>query len=149
MPIHSKAKIITINRDPDRRLSTLTSDGGVRARLTIHNLLLGFILLLAFALRLTGLADRSIWWDEGIGVWLARMPVLESIRWTAGDVHPPLYYVLLRGWWLLVGAFPEGSEFVLRFPSVMFSFLAVPLIYRLGKVLAQRRKYTKFVGANN
>ena len=94
------------------------------------------ILLLAFALRLAGLADHNIWWDEGIGVWLARMPVLESIRWTAGDVHPPLYYALLRGWWLLVG----DGEFVLRFPSVLFSFLTVPLIYRLGAALTQRRR---------
>jgi len=106
----------------------------------IHNLPLCLILLLAFALRLAGLADHNIWWDEGIGVWLARMPMLESIRWTAGDVHPPLYYILLRGWRLLAG---EG-EFVLRFPSVLLSFLAVPLIYRLGHSLTQSRKAAKF-----
>ncbi|MGC9346595.1 MAG: glycosyltransferase family 39 protein [Anaerolineae bacterium] len=93
------------------------------------------ILLVAFALRIWGLAQHSIWWDEGIGIWLARMPVLESIRWTAGDVHPPLYYIVLRGWRLLAG---EG-EFVQRFPSALFSFLTVALIYRLGKQLGGPR----------
>ena len=89
------------------------------------------ILLLAFALRIWGLADHNIWWDEGIGVWLARMPVLEAIDWTAGDVHPPLYYVVLRAWRLWAG---EG-EFVLRYPSVLFSLLTVPVIYQLGRRL--------------
>ncbi|MBN2002733.1 MAG: hypothetical protein JXA21_05200 [Anaerolineae bacterium] len=95
-----------------------------------------WMLLLAFALRIAGLADHNFWWDEGIGVWLARMPLIESIRWTAGDVHPPLYYGILYAWRQLAG---EG-EFVLRFPSMLFSFLTVPLIYRLGMALARRSK---------
>ncbi len=95
-----------------------------------------WILWLAFALRIAGLADHNLWWDEGIGVWLARMPLLESIRWTAGDVHPPLYYSILCAWRQLAG---EG-EFVLRFPSTLFSFLTVPMIYRLGALLARRPK---------
>ncbi|MGC9467809.1 MAG: glycosyltransferase family 39 protein [Anaerolineae bacterium] len=89
------------------------------------------LLLLAFGLRVWGLAEHNIWWDEGIGVWLARMPVSESVRWTAGDVHPPLYYVLLHGWRSFVG---EG-EFALRLLSALFSLLTVPLIYRLGQTL--------------
>jgi len=102
---------------------------------TYHGLLLA-VCLLAFILRIAGLADHNIWWDEGIGVWLARMPLLESIRWTAGDVHPPLYYIALHLWWRLAG---EG-EFVLRFPSVLFSLLTIPLIYRLGTALVPRGK---------
>ncbi len=100
------------------------------------------LLLLAFGLRIGGLADHNIWWDEGIGVWLARMSVAESVQWTAGDVHPPLYYILLRGWYVLAG---EG-EFVLRFPSVLFSFLTVPLIYRLGKVLGDESQSRMLIG---
>ncbi len=95
-----------------------------------------WILWLTFALRVAGLADHNFWWDEGIGVWLARMPLLESIRWTAGDVHPPLYYTLLYAWRQAAG---EG-EFVLRFPSTLLSFLTVPVIYRLGRLLARRPK---------
>ena len=93
------------------------------------------VLLVAFLLRVEGLAERNIWWDEGIGVWLARMSVQDGIRWTAGDVHPPLYYVLLWGWRTLVG---EG-EFVLRYLSVVFSLLTVAVAYRLGALLGGPR----------
>ena len=89
------------------------------------------VLLLAFALRIAGLAAHNIWWDEGIGVWLARMSTWEIIQWTAGDVHPPIYYLLLRGWRLLAG---EGA-YVLRFPSALFSLLTIAVIYRLGRAL--------------
>ncbi len=102
-----------------------------RRRRTLNTRTLIPILLVAFVLRVWGLADHNIWWDEGIGVWLSRMPALEAIRWTAGDVHPPLYYVLLHAWRAVAG---EG-EFNLRFLSVIFSLLTVPLVFRLGKAL--------------
>jgi mannosyltransferase len=93
------------------------------------------LLLLAFGLRAWGAADHNIWWDEGVSVWAARLPVSTILRWTAQDVHPPLYYLLLRGWWLLVGS----GEFVLRFPSVLASTLGVAVIYGLGRALGGRR----------
>jgi mannosyltransferase len=92
-------------------------------------------LLIAFGLRLWGLADHNIWWDEGLAAWAARLPVAGILHWTAHDVHPPLYFLLLRGCWLIVG---EG-EFVLRFPSVLAGVLGVSLIYRLGRALGGRR----------
>jgi 4-amino-4-deoxy-L-arabinose transferase-like glycosyltransferase len=96
------------------------------------------ILLLAFALRLRGLADHNIWWDEGLAVWAARLPVECILDWTAHDVHPPLYFMLLRGWWLLVG----GGEFVLRFPSALAGTLGVAAIYGLGRAMMGRRGAT-------
>jgi hypothetical protein len=92
-----------------------------------HSLVLG-VILFAFGFRILGLTHHSVWWDEGISVWLARMPLLEGIRWTAGDVHPPLYYVILRLWYQVAG---EGV-FVMRYPSVLASVLTVALIARLG-----------------
>lgn len=93
------------------------------------------VLLLAFGLRLWGLTEHNLWWDEGIGVWLARMPLWESVGWTAGDVHPPLYYMLLHGWWRMAGE----SVFALRALSAFFSLLTIPLVYRLGRVLGGAR----------
>ena len=93
------------------------------------------LLLFAFGFRILGLTHHNVWWDEGISVWLARMPLLEGIRWTAGDVHPPLYYIVLRLWYRVAG---EGV-FVMRYPSVLASVLTVALIARLGHRLQNRR----------
>jgi mannosyltransferase len=97
--------------------------------------LLLLILLLAFGLRLEGLGDRSIWLDEGYSSWLARQSVGTIVDWTAHDVHPPLYYLLLHAWWQRVG---EG-EFVLRFPGVLIGLIGVALVYGLGREVGGRR----------
>jgi len=97
--------------------------------------LLVLLLLLAFGLRLWGLADHNIWWDEGVGAYLARLPVAELLNWAAHDVHPPLHYLILRAWWLVTG----DGEYLLRFPSVMAGTLGVALLYRLGRALGGRR----------
>ena len=93
------------------------------------------VLLLAFALRMLDLTEHNIWWDEGITVWMARMPLWESVQWTAGDVHPPLHYILLHGWRSVAGE----SIFALRTLSVFFSLLTLPLVYRLGRMLGGAR----------
>ena len=90
---------------------------------------------MAFALRVWGLADLSLWWDEGWSASLARKPIMEIIRFVAYDNHPPLHNIIMRGWWLLVG----DGEFVLRYPSVLFGFLWVALAYRLGGMLGKLR----------
>jgi len=50
------------------------------------------------------------------------------------DNHPPLYFLLLHFMVRLAGQ----SEFALRFPSLAFSVLTVPLLYALGKCLCDR-----------
>jgi len=93
--------------------------------------LITLILLLAFGLRVWGLDDRNIWWDEGLVAWAARLPAAAIVDWTAHDVHPPLYFLLQRGWWLAVG----DGEFVMRYTSVLVGTLGVAFIYLLGRTL--------------
>ncbi len=99
------------------------------------NILILLLLLVAFGLRVWGLADHNIWWDEGLATWAARLPVRDILDWTAHDVHPPLYFLLLRCWWLVVG----DGEFVLRFPSALAGVLGVSVIYGLGCSLGGRK----------
>ena len=61
------------------------------------------MLLIAFAARLNTLGDVPFWYDEGLVGWSARLPFLESARWTAADVHPPLYFWAVTVWRLFVG----------------------------------------------
>ncbi len=102
-----------------------------REGLSLSKVALLLIVLLAFLLRLYRLDHQSLWYDEGFSVYLARMSLSEITARTASDIHPPLYYHLLHLW---LGPFGD-SEFVLRFFSLLFGLLTVPLIYALGRRL--------------
>jgi hypothetical protein len=81
------------------------------------------------------LADQNIWWDEGWTVWLGRHDWAWIALRTAADTHPPLHYWLVRGWDMLVGEL----AFAVRFSSVLLGTLAVPLVYRLGRLVANKQ----------
>jgi uncharacterized membrane protein len=97
----------------------------------------------AFGLRVFELPDAGIWYDEGLAVWAARQSLLAMARWTAGDVHPPLYFALLHVWRLGVG----DSEFALRFLSVGFGTLAVALLWKLGRIVVPQQPVAAVLGA--
>ena len=105
-------------------------------------LILLLILLAAFGLRLYQLGAQSLWYDETVSVHLAGKPVAALVAHTAGDIHPPGYYVLLRGWLLLFSyptghADPDGHglEFSAALLSLAFGMALIPLIYVLGRSL--------------
>ncbi|MFQ6059308.1 MAG: hypothetical protein ACE5MB_10580, partial [Anaerolineae bacterium] len=85
------------------------------------------LLLLAFALRLHQLGTPPLRWDEGWSLGLGSLGWGEINRITALDVHPPLYYDLLKVW-LSLGK----TEFLTRFLSVLFGTLTIPLAYAVG-----------------
>ncbi len=108
-----------------------------KRRIAWTAVLLLFIPFLALALRLYRLGAQSLWYDEGVSVYLARMSLSQLTAWTADDIQPPLYYYLLHFWLLLFGQ--PSSEFVVRFPSLCFGVLIVPLMYRMGRQLCSAR----------
>ena len=97
----------------------------------MHRLALVLILLLAALLRFYRLDAQSLWSDEGNSVSLARAGFAEIAARTAHDIHPPLYYWLLKIWLALFGA----SEFALRSLSAILAVILVGLIYGLGRRL--------------
>jgi hypothetical protein len=92
------------------------------------------ILILAFGLRAWLLGEASIWWDEGLAVWATRKPFVETTLWTAGDVHPPLFFWTLWAWLRMAGQ----SPYALRFISLIWGMLTVALGMRLARHLAGR-----------
>ncbi len=80
------------------------------------------IFLLSFALHLYLLDGQPIWWDEGISIHLARSSLSAILADRAGNLHPPLYFFLLKGWVMLAG----DSPFSVRFLSALFATLLVP-----------------------
>jgi uncharacterized membrane protein len=125
----------TAKRSPQVGVLRLT--GGLAL---IGRLSLGLMLCGGLALRLFRLGAANLWYDETVSVVLAGSPLPELIRHTAGDIHPPGYYMLLRGWLLLMGyptghADPAGSglEFAAGFFSLACGVLLIALIYVLAR----------------
>jgi mannosyltransferase len=93
------------------------------------------ILLLAAFLRFHNLDAQSFWNDEGNSARLSERSIQLIIEGTASDIHPPLYYLLLRGWRELVG----DSEFGLRSLSAFAGLVVVAGTLALGKITFQHK----------
>ncbi|RMF03659.1 MAG: hypothetical protein D6768_05365 [Chloroflexi bacterium] len=89
------------------------------------------ILLAGFALRMVNLGRQSLWYDETVSAFLARLPVTELVAHTARDIHPPGYYLLLHFWAAASGT----SETALAWFSLLFGMLLIPLTFLLAKTL--------------
>ncbi len=86
------------------------------------------IILLGLLLRLHGLAAQSLWIDEGVSVWVASKSMPSMLLWLAkGDVHPPLYFILLHFWMMI-----DDTVYWIRFLSVIPSVLTILFLYGLG-----------------
>jgi mannosyltransferase len=76
-----------------------------------------WILVLGTTLRLWHLGNQSLWIDEGF-TWLAmRLNFWGITLLSWSDVHPPLYYYILKASQYIL----PSSEFGLRLPSALFS----------------------------
>lgn len=90
---------------------------------------LGLIVLIAFAVRALSLDAQSLWRDEVDALRFATAPWAEVLsNFTRPGWNGPLYFLLLRGWVALTGT----SEYAMRFFSLAFGVLTVPLIYVPG-----------------
>jgi len=81
------------------------------------------VFFIFFYLRLYHLGFHDLWYDEAITARYAQYP------WHGWNT--PLHYILLIFWTKLFGI----SEFSLRFPSLIFSFLSIIFVFLLGKKL--------------
>ncbi len=93
------------------------------------------ILLLAAFFRFHALDAQSFWNDEGNSARLSERSIPLIIEGTASDIHPPLYYLLLRGWREPLGE----SEFALRAFSAFAGVLTVAVVMAMGAWLAGSR----------
>lgn len=98
----------------------------------LSSMLLLFIISIGAFLRLYKLGSNSLWFDEAISVWFAKESIANIlIKQTSGDVHPPLYYILLRLWLSVFG----NGEFNVRLLSAIFGIISIPLLYLIVKNL--------------
>lgn len=98
-------------------------------------LLLLVLIIGAWALRVHSLDVQSLWYDEGVTTQVARLGMRELVRWTADDIQPPLYYLVVGGWLRLLDPWAGPLAYVLRFISAAFGVLLAPLLWALGRRL--------------
>lgn len=93
------------------------------------------ILVLAAFLRLYKIDAQSLWYDEGNSARIAERSLQLIVEGAAGDIHPPLYYILLKYWRAVFG---EG-EAALRALSALAGVLTVGFAYLIGRDMFSRR----------
>jgi mannosyltransferase len=110
------------------------------AKNTIHPAVLDFSVLglglVIFAtLVLQKLSYWSIWFDEAYSWYITKFSFSDIAHYTASDVHPPLYYWLLKIWEMLFGT----SELALRSLSLLFALAAISAGFVLVRKLFGRK----------
>lgn len=93
------------------------------------------VMTLAVAVRLYGITHSSFWFDEAYSVLISATTPSEIWRYSADDVHPPLYYLLLHVWMFFWGE----SVFSVRLMSAVTGVLTVPVSVWLVGIIATRR----------
>ena len=88
------------------------------------------IILIAFGLRVYRLGDQSLWFDEAFTWWTSAvvLPADFVPFLLPYGAYTPTFYLMMRG----VAAI-STSEFVLRFPALIFGVLSIPAIERVGR----------------
>ena len=96
-----------------------------------------FVGLVAFAtISLWTITKSSFWFDEAFGAYMiGSFNFIDIARYTATDVHPPLFYWLLKIWSLLFG----NSELALRSLSLFFGGIAIVFGYLLTNRLFNQK----------
>lgn len=93
------------------------------------------VLILAALLSINELGAKSLWVDELFTVELAHESPSVIIKRTSDDLHPPLYFLLIRA----SSGFFGYSDLALRWPSVVWGLLSLCLVYQLGRTLGSSK----------
>jgi 4-amino-4-deoxy-L-arabinose transferase-like glycosyltransferase len=94
-----------------------------------------FFTLVGFWLRVQRLDFQPLWGDEGWSFYFTVQPVSDLLALTAIDIHPPLYYLLLKLWLSVAIVSPEAA----RFFSVIVGTLLIPAVAVLGRRVFDQR----------
>ncbi|MBN1889699.1 MAG: glycosyltransferase family 39 protein [Thermoflexales bacterium] len=97
-----------------------------RSRLLLASLAL---LCLAYTLQVHALDRQDLWGDEAVSALVLEHDALQILDGQVDPLLPPLYFLLLRAWTNLAG----GSEFAIRYLSLMGTMLAVAFIGRAAR----------------
>ncbi len=111
-----------MNPSPSGRQITFWTWAGVFAAVVI---------LASVVCKLCLLHSRELWLDETFSAYICNLSFPKLIHTAAGDVHPVLYYLLLKLWIMATG----DAEYQLRLFSVLIDLAAMIVMAFLGRRL--------------
>jgi uncharacterized membrane protein len=88
--------------------------------------ILGALVIIGVFLRIYQIDFQCIWTEEAYTLSMAKLPFLEIL--TTFDFNPPLYYIFAKISYIIF-----NSDVSIRYPSVVFGILLIPLMYWLGR----------------
>ncbi len=94
-----------------------------------ERLVLSAIFLFCFAIRVAYIDQKNLWFDEVFSWHISISSFYEIIVRTTNDIHPPLYYFILKIWNFFFG----DSVFSMRLLSAIFTSFAAFFIYGVSK----------------
>ena len=94
------------------------------------------IFITVLILRLLWIDNKNLWFDEIYSWNLSSDNLVSLIYRTASDIHPPLYYLLLKLWITIAG----DTVFSMRLLSALFSSFSVFYIYALSRNILSRNE---------
>jgi mannosyltransferase len=115
--------------------TTTTLLNKVRTRPSLDWVVLGIGLGIFILLACATITKSTIWFDEAFSAYLVQFNYLEVARYTATDVHPPLYYWILKIWTDFFGT----TELAFRSLSVLFGASAITFGFLLVRRLFGRK----------
>jgi uncharacterized membrane protein len=92
-------------------------------------------------LRLAWFWTQPLWYDENFTLAVTRLPLADMLTAIRGDVHPPLFYLLIRPLALL-----DLPVWFLRLPSVITGIASLPVAWVVfGKLASDRVRKVAFI----
>lgn len=89
---------------------------------------------LLFTILVTTLDAQSLWWDEGISLHLTSLEWYDLLIDRATNIHPPLYFILLKLWVYYAGS----SVFAARYLSLLATFMLPTGVHMFMRPLFSR-----------
>ncbi len=110
------------------------------SRRAVYLAAIALAVVLSTAIKLRFAGARELWLDETYSAYLAVQPWSKMLEFTRGDVHPPLYYILLKLWACVFSSTPIS----LRMFSLVTNLCSIPLFFHLATALLRRRWTTVY-----
>ena len=101
----------------------------IKAASKKESLLLFLVFILCLSIRIAFITQKNLWFDEVFSWHISIDSFYEIIVRTSNDIHPPLYYFILKLWMFFFG----DSVTALRLLSAIFASLSVFFIYPLAR----------------